>query len=93
MKNVTPTVLYALIEVMTSQELINNLNAINKRGASKNIEIQKLIKSKLHTAKTDKNVSALKSSVAAKASNLSRLDLLMEIMEYPLPQRKIPVMA
>ena len=59
-KNVTPTVLYALIEVMTSQELINNLNAINKRGASKNIEIQKLIKSKLHTAKTDKNVSALK---------------------------------
>lgn len=68
---ITPTVLVALIEVMSPQELINSVGALRKRGAFDNEEIKALIERKLEKAKTGKRVSALKASEAIKATNLS----------------------
>lgn len=67
----TPTVLLALIDVMSSQELINNLSALRKRGAMDNPDLKALIEKKLEKAKTDKRVSALKATEAVKVAGLS----------------------
>jgi hypothetical protein len=63
-KKITPTILVALINNMSSQELINNIASLEERGATDNPDIKKLIESKLEKAKSAKNVSALKSKVA-----------------------------
>lgn len=57
----TPTVLLALVQVMSSQELINNIDSLQRRGAFENEEIKALIDQKLAKAKGDKKVAALKS--------------------------------
>lgn len=62
----TPTVLLALIEVMSPQELINNLNSLKKRGAMDNVDLKAAIDAKLEKAKTSKRVSALKTGEAVK---------------------------
>jgi len=67
----TPTVLLALIEVMSPQELINNLGALKKRGAMDNPDLNKRIKEKLADAKKGKRVAALKATDAIKASGVS----------------------
>jgi hypothetical protein len=66
----TPTVLLALIEVMSPQELINNLGSLQKRGAMNNADLKALIEEKLVKAKTGKRVAALKGKEAAKVANL-----------------------
>jgi hypothetical protein len=66
----TPTVLLALIEVMSDQELINNLGSLRKRGAFENNDLKALIEKKLEKAKTGKRVSALKASEAVKAAGV-----------------------
>ncbi len=66
-KEMSPMVVAALIEVMTPQELINNVASLQKRGAMDNPEIKKLVEGKLEVAKTDKRVSAYKAKVAAEA--------------------------
>lgn len=66
----TPTVLLALIEVMTSQELINNLSSLKKRGAFDNNDLKALIEKKLEKAKTDKRVAALKATEAVKVAGM-----------------------
>lgn len=68
---VTPTVLLALIERMTSQELINNIGSLKRRGAMDNPDLKALIECKLASAQTDTRVSAYKASVAAKAVDVS----------------------
>lgn len=68
----TPTVLMALIDVMTPQELINNLGSLRKRGAMDNADLKAMIEKKLDQAKTDKRVAALKSGEAVKAAGLSQ---------------------
>lgn len=68
----TPTVLLALIEVMSPQEVINNLASIERRGALQNADLKALVESKLEAAKTGARVSAFKAGKAADASaNLS----------------------
>jgi hypothetical protein len=67
----TPTVLLALIERMSPQELINNLGALRRRGAFDNPDLKTLIESKLEQAKTAKRVSAFKTEEAMKAADLS----------------------
>ena len=67
----TPTVLLALIDVMSPQELINNLAALQRRGAMENPELKSLIEQKLEAAKTGTRVSAFKAEEAIKAANLS----------------------
>jgi hypothetical protein len=61
---ITPSVLVALINSMSSQELINNIASLKERGAMDNEDTKKLIETKLNKAKTAKNVSALKSKTA-----------------------------
>src|SRR5262249_5619949 len=70
-KQMTPTVLLALIERMSPQELINNLGALRRRGAFDNPDLKALIEAKLGEAKTAQRVSAFKAEEAMKAADLS----------------------
>ena len=70
-KQMTPTVLLALIERMSPQELINNLGALRRRGAFDNADLKAAIESKLAEAKTAVRVSAFKAEEAAQAADLS----------------------
>jgi hypothetical protein len=67
----TPTVMLALIDVMSPQELINNLAALKRRGAMDNPDLKSLIEQKLEAAKTGTRVSAFKAEEAMKAADLS----------------------
>jgi hypothetical protein len=67
---VTPTVLVALIDAMSPQEVINNLKSLKARGAMDDPEVKKLIDAKLEQAKTGGRVSAFKALVAADAADL-----------------------
>jgi hypothetical protein len=70
-QQMTPTVLLALIERMSSQELINNLGSLQRRGAMNNPDLKHLIDQKLEEAKTSTRVSALKTDEAMKAASLT----------------------
>ena len=70
-QQMTPTVLLALIEVMSPQELINNLAALKRRGAMDNPDLKALIEQKLEAAKTGTRVSAFKAEEALKSADLS----------------------
>lgn len=70
-KQMTPTVLLALIEIMTPQELINNLGSLRKRGALDNVDLKAMIDLKLEEAKRDTRVSAFKAQVASKSADAS----------------------
>jgi hypothetical protein len=70
-RQMTPTVLVALIEQMSPQELINSLGALKRRGALDVPEIQSLVEAKLTDAKTADRVSALKTGKAIEAAGVS----------------------
>lgn len=70
-RQMTPTVLLALIERMSPQELINNLGALRRRGALDNPDLKALVDEKLEEAKTARRVSALKAEEAAGAAGVS----------------------
>ena len=70
-KQMSPTVLAALVEVMTPQEVINNIGSLKARGAFDNEDVKALIEAKLEAAKSDKRVSAYKAKVAVEAANVS----------------------
>jgi hypothetical protein len=70
-QQMTPTVLLALIEVMSPQEVINNLAALKRRGAMDNPDLKALIEKKLESAKTGTRVSAFKAEEAIKSADLS----------------------
>jgi hypothetical protein len=70
-RQLTPTVLLALVERMSAQELINNLAALQRRGAFANPDVKALIERKLEEAKTSARVSAFKAGEADKAAALS----------------------
>jgi hypothetical protein len=67
----TPMVLAALIDVMTPQEVINNMGSLKKHGAFENEDVKKLVNSKLEAARGDKRVSAYKAKVAIEAAGVS----------------------
>lgn len=69
-KKMTPSVLVALINSMSPQELINNMASLEERGATNNPKVKKLISDKLKRAETSKNVSALKSKRAKKTKRI-----------------------
>jgi hypothetical protein len=70
-KQMTPTVLAALVDRMSPQDLINNLAALKRRGAMDNPSLKMLIDEKLAAAKTDKRVSAFKAAEAIQAAGAS----------------------
>jgi hypothetical protein len=63
-RTLTPSVLAALIDVMTPQEAINHLASLKKRGAFDSPEVKALIEAKIKAAETDKRVSTLKATRA-----------------------------
>lgn len=67
-RQMTPTVLVALVEQMSSQELINSLAALKRRGALDVPEISSLVEAKLASAKTSDRVSGLKAEKAIQAA-------------------------
>lgn len=64
LKAMAPSVLVALIAVMTPQEAINHLASLKKRGAFDSPEVKALIEEKLKAAENDKRVSTLKATRA-----------------------------
>ena len=68
LKKLTPTVLVALIDAMTPQEVINTLKSLKTRGAMDHPEVKALIDDKLDQAQRDTRVSAFKTRVAADAT-------------------------
>jgi hypothetical protein len=71
-RQMTPSVLLALIERMSPQEVINNLAALRRRGALDNPDLKALVERKLDEARTATRVSAFKAEEAVKAAgNLS----------------------
>jgi len=70
-KQMTPTVLLALVNAMSPQELINNVASLKKRGAFDSPEIKALIEGKLETARSAGRVSAFKASKAIEAAPVS----------------------
>jgi hypothetical protein len=70
LKQITPTVLVALIAAMTPQEVINNLKSLKARGAMDSAEVKALIDAKLDEAAKSARVSAFKALVAADAADL-----------------------
>jgi hypothetical protein len=69
-KKMTPTVLVALIERMSPQELINSLGSLRERGALDNPEVKALVEAKLEKAQTSERVSAFKAKKAIEASGV-----------------------
>ena len=69
-KQLTPAVLVALINAMSPQEAINNLNSLKARGAFGHQDVKALIDEKLAAAETSGRVAALKTRVAADAAEL-----------------------
>jgi hypothetical protein len=69
-KQLTPTVLVALINSMTPQEVINNLKSLKARGAMDHPEVKALIDAKLDEASKSARVAAFKAQIAADAADL-----------------------
>jgi hypothetical protein len=82
-KQLTPTVLVALINAMSPQEVINNLKSLQFRGAMVNPQVKALIDEKLELATSNVRVAALKARVAADVTELdaetvARLEHIMD---------------
>jgi len=90
-KAITPTVLIALINAMSPQELINNVSSLQKRGAFDNPDVKKLIEAKLEKAKKSKRVSAYKAKEAAKVAQVSEdvKKKLSDVTEAQIKKTKI----
>lgn len=69
-RKLTPTVLVALINAMSPQEVINSLNSLKQRGALEHPDVKALIDEKLRLAQSDARVSAFKARVAADVADL-----------------------
>jgi hypothetical protein len=69
-KQLTPTVLVALINSMTPQEAINNLKSLKTRGAMEHPEVKALIDAKLDDAAKGSRVAAFKAQIASDAVDL-----------------------
>lgn len=66
-KAVTPSLLVALVNAMTPQELVNHLASLRKHGAFDDGGLKALIDERLEAAKKDGRVQAFKAEVAAAA--------------------------
>ncbi|HEX8707998.1 MAG TPA: hypothetical protein VF723_07025 [Pyrinomonadaceae bacterium] len=63
-KTLTPVVLAALINAMSPQEVINNLNSLKMRGAFEHAQVKALVDEKLARAAVSDRVSAFKAMKA-----------------------------
>lgn len=72
LSNITPTVLVALVDSMSPQELLSNLDSLKRRGAFDNADVRALVESRLVDAKKSKGkrMDATKGAGAAKTLGL-----------------------
>lgn len=78
-EKMSPSILIALIYNMSSQEVINNIASLQEKGAMGNPETKKLISQKLETAKTAKNVTALKSKRVKQTGRVTDESVLTQL--------------
>lgn len=64
LRAVTPSVVAALVEVMTPQEVINHLKSLQRHGALEIAALKDLVEAKIAAATTDTRVSTLKATRA-----------------------------
>ena len=69
-RQVTPSVLVALVAAMTPQEVINHLKSLKARGALDHEAVKALVDEKLERARSDDRVATFKAQVAAEAAGL-----------------------
>jgi hypothetical protein len=88
-KKLTPVVFVALVNSMTSQEVINNLNSLKARGAFEHEEVKKLIEQKLDYAAKSNRVSAFKAVKAAEVAAVSKetVEQLEKIVNEQITKR------
>jgi len=67
-KQMTPTILVALIDRMSPQEVINNIGSLKRHGAFRNADVKALVEAKLDEARTDTRVSTFKAKRAVEAA-------------------------
>jgi hypothetical protein len=89
-KVMAPSVMVALIEVMTPQETINHLASLKKRGAFDSPEVKALIEAKLRAAESDKRVSTLK---ATRAIANAQLDADTEAVLTEVTDKRVAQIA
>lgn len=83
LRTVSPSVLVALIDAMSPQEVINNLGALKRRGALDNPDVRALVDARLDEARNDGRISAYKARVAADnadvdAATAARLEAVLD---------------
>ena len=86
-KNMTPTVLAALVNQMTDQELLVNLGSLKKRGVLDNKDLKALVDAKLKKVKKSKKVDALKAAKAAETAGVDE-EMARELVEISGEQLK-----
>jgi hypothetical protein len=85
----TPEILLALVNAMSPQEVINNLQSLQKRGAMEIVEVKKLIESKLAAATTSNRVSAYKAMKAVEVANVDEATIaqLEKVVDQQVKQK------
>jgi len=78
---VTPSILAALINNMTSQEVINNIASLEEKGAMDNPDLKAIVQKKLESAKKSNHVSALKSKTAKNTGRVKDEAVLKQLDE------------
>lgn len=87
-EKITPSILVALVNNMSPQEVINNIASLKEKGAFENADLKKLIEDKLEEAKKSKKVSALKSKTAVKTGRVQDEEIVKKLDEVADAQVK-----
>lgn len=90
-KNITPSVVVALIDAMTPQELMSNIKNLARRGATEDPKVKELIAAKLQKAKGAKGarIDAMKGAFAAeqvKEIDADLAEILTEVTDAQIKQ-------
>jgi predicted metal-dependent peptidase len=80
-EKITPSVLIALVNNMTSQEVINNIASPQEKGIMDNPDTKKLVLDKLEKAKKTKNVASLKSKTAKNTGRVKDEEVVKQLDE------------
>jgi hypothetical protein len=88
-RELTSPVLVALINSMSPQEVINNLQSLKKRDAMEHPEVKALVEEKLAAAATSDRVSAYKAMKAAEIANVDAATVaqLEKVVDEQVKQR------
>jgi len=78
-EKITPSILVALIDAMSPQELINNVASLEEKGAMDNPDVKKLIQAKLGKAEKSKTVATLKSKTAKATGRIKDEEVLKQL--------------